>query len=223
MTGKQFGRLTAIRPLNKRVHGEIIWKCKCFCGNEIEAQGGNLRTGNTKSCGCLVKEACSKLGKASLQDVSHTVINGIYVVRMSEKRTKNGGHAYCFATCPVCKEEWEVMVRHLKNFNSTQCRKCCNEQTTSKTSTALLDRLGDLLKLKVIREYQIENKYFDGYIPELNMLIESDGTYWHTVKENNDLLKDRLAKKAGLQLVRVINDSFMDHDRAINEIFQAIN
>lgn len=32
---------------------KTIWHCRCECGNELDAQGINIRSGNTKSCGCL--------------------------------------------------------------------------------------------------------------------------------------------------------------------------
>jgi len=50
--GKKFSRLTAIR----RVTGKM-WLFRCDCGNEIERIGTSVTSGNTKSCGCLRKEA----------------------------------------------------------------------------------------------------------------------------------------------------------------------
>lgn len=52
MIGKKFGRLTPIEVIGvKRIH--LIYRCVCECGNEVEALGNSLRTGNTKSCGCI--------------------------------------------------------------------------------------------------------------------------------------------------------------------------
>lgn len=52
MIGKKFGRLTPIEDLGtKRVH--TLYLCRCECGNEIEVLGYSLRSGNTKSCGCI--------------------------------------------------------------------------------------------------------------------------------------------------------------------------
>lgn len=38
-------------PNEKRTY----WLCKCDCGNETVVEGGNLRSGHTKSCGCCEK------------------------------------------------------------------------------------------------------------------------------------------------------------------------
>lgn len=51
LTGKRFGKLTAIKPVGIGKNGSIMWKCRCDCGNQIIARGGNLNYGNTKSCG----------------------------------------------------------------------------------------------------------------------------------------------------------------------------
>jgi hypothetical protein len=57
LTGIRFNRLVAIElAKDKNVIGERFWKFKCDCGNVAELQGGSVVTGNTKSCGCLLKE-----------------------------------------------------------------------------------------------------------------------------------------------------------------------
>ena len=53
LTGKQFGRLTALYTNGRNGKGNIIWHCKCQCGNETDVLGINLRNGATRSCGCL--------------------------------------------------------------------------------------------------------------------------------------------------------------------------
>lgn len=60
--GKKFSRLTVIKDTGKRylrknrTNGEVIWLCKCDCGNETEVVSCNLTRENTKSCGCLLKK-----------------------------------------------------------------------------------------------------------------------------------------------------------------------
>jgi predicted RNA-binding Zn-ribbon protein involved in translation (DUF1610 family) len=52
MIGKQFGRLTPVEVIGtKRIH--LVYRCVCECGNEVEVLGNSLRSGNTKSCGCI--------------------------------------------------------------------------------------------------------------------------------------------------------------------------
>lgn len=53
-TGHRYGRLTVLsrEPNQSR---SVSWRCRCDCGNETVVFGSNLHTGNTLSCGCLVK------------------------------------------------------------------------------------------------------------------------------------------------------------------------
>lgn len=53
ISNQKFGKLTAIKPLEERKHGSIVWECLCDCGNKHFVSAENLLNGNTKSCGCL--------------------------------------------------------------------------------------------------------------------------------------------------------------------------
>lgn len=53
LIGKRFGKLIVLEYIGKNKHGNIIWKCKCDCGNVTTTTSNCLLTGNTKSCGCL--------------------------------------------------------------------------------------------------------------------------------------------------------------------------
>ena len=57
MIGKRFGRLTVIEYAGKTNYRSLLWVCKCDCGNITKPlDGGHLRRGMVKSCGCLLKE-----------------------------------------------------------------------------------------------------------------------------------------------------------------------
>lgn len=64
LTGKRFGRLTVIKKSSYKMRKDgkrrSMWLCKCDCGNEIEEDSYSLKSGNTKSCGCLRKEVMSQ-------------------------------------------------------------------------------------------------------------------------------------------------------------------
>lgn len=55
-------RLTVIRLAEKKNRTAAMWVCKCDCGNpnEIIIVGNSIRSGMTKSCGCLNKETNNK-------------------------------------------------------------------------------------------------------------------------------------------------------------------
>ena len=63
LTGQKFGRLTVIRKAENPSEAHIKWLCECECGNFITTRGTNLRSGITKSCGCLVSDKIREWNK----------------------------------------------------------------------------------------------------------------------------------------------------------------
>lgn len=54
LSGLVFGNLTVLAEAGRyRSQGEITWSCSCKCGAAVVVRGNNLRSGITKSCGCL--------------------------------------------------------------------------------------------------------------------------------------------------------------------------
>jgi hypothetical protein len=53
--GQRFGRLVVIEKTTKRGFAgrNVYWKCLCDCGKTKIISGNSLRSGFTKSCGCL--------------------------------------------------------------------------------------------------------------------------------------------------------------------------
>lgn len=57
MIGKKFGKLTVLEECKERnKHRQKVYKCQCDCGNIAYVRGYKLRSGYTKSCGCLRHE-----------------------------------------------------------------------------------------------------------------------------------------------------------------------
>lgn len=55
LIGQKFGMLTVIDGYHDEEKLQMLWLCKCDCGNEktIIAIGACLKNGSTKSCGCF--------------------------------------------------------------------------------------------------------------------------------------------------------------------------
>ena len=60
LTGKRFGRQIALRPCGKNKYRNVLWLCKCDCGNQHIVASGKLVQGKSKSCGCYALEIRSK-------------------------------------------------------------------------------------------------------------------------------------------------------------------
>lgn len=67
--GDLYGRLTVVSLSGYDKRNRPLWTCKCICGTiKIVAQG-DLRAGDTRSCGCLNRD-CQKL-----RSVTHGLTN----------------------------------------------------------------------------------------------------------------------------------------------------
>lgn len=67
LTGQRFGRLVVLERANDYIKPNgshcIRWKCKCDCGNISFVVSWKLKSGNTRSCGCMQREIAKELGK----------------------------------------------------------------------------------------------------------------------------------------------------------------
>ena len=61
MIGNKYNKLIVLERLDNDKFGNSKWLCKCECGNTVEVLGIHLRSGHTKSCGCLQKEKCRQI------------------------------------------------------------------------------------------------------------------------------------------------------------------
>jgi hypothetical protein len=60
LLGAKFGSLLVL-GLNSR--NPVRWKCRCDCGNEAVVAPGHLKSGHTRSCGCLYTASVSAMRK----------------------------------------------------------------------------------------------------------------------------------------------------------------
>ena len=54
MISQKFNRLIIVEKWS--IKGRTYYKCVCDCGNKIIVRSDSLKSGNTKSCGCLKEE-----------------------------------------------------------------------------------------------------------------------------------------------------------------------
>ena len=125
LTGQRFGKLMVvsraddyIKPNGNKI---VQWRCVCDCGNEVVIRGEYLRSGDTKSCGCLTSENLvgMKFGRLTVMD------------RESPKSKKAKGLWVCKCECGnVIK----VNTSDLKSGNTTSCG-CKRKETLRQLRT----------------------------------------------------------------------------------------
>ena len=57
LSNQKFDKLTVVKKASSKKSPsgttKIFWLCKCDCGNQCIVEGNALKTGNTRSCGCI--------------------------------------------------------------------------------------------------------------------------------------------------------------------------
>lgn len=115
LTGRTFNNLKVLYRIEDYVSPSGVhksrWHCKCECGNECDVISDNLRTGNTKTCGCTKTDIDSIVGK------------DFYDWKVIKEVEPKFGKRKFLCRCK-CGNEKEVYASHLIHGNSKSCGKC---------------------------------------------------------------------------------------------------
>lgn len=91
LTGERFGALCVIKRVENNKHNQIVWLCKCDCGNKITISGMHLNRGGSKSCGCLRGKNISKA--KTIHGMTGTKIHKIWI-KMQERCLDRNNNRY---------------------------------------------------------------------------------------------------------------------------------
>ncbi len=132
LSGKTFGRLTVLEDTKKRSDGNVIWKCKCSCGNIVNVNSSYLRKGITRSCGCLSREVkAERLKKLNKENHYFNNLTGKTFGRLTaiEKEKSNAGFIWK-CNC-ICGNVVYVRSSSLANGSTRSCG-CLAKESASK-------------------------------------------------------------------------------------------
>lgn len=211
MIGKVFGRLTVLEKAYTKKGRGVYYKCQCSCGSVTIVQGAMLRSGNTKSCGCISKEI-----KEEFEDLSGRRFGKLIVIKRVPNEGKGHDTRYlCQCDCGGTT----IAARYSLLTHETMSCGCINSQGEYRVAQILEENGINFEKQKVYEDLRT-TKYgapkFDFYIPEGNYLIEYDGQQhygytnagWndkehHEKVKERDELKNEYCKKKCIPLIRI--------------------
>jgi len=108
LTGNRFGRLTVVADSGERPGRRVLWDCVCDCGKSTRVTTDSLRSGHTRSCGCLSRreiEVGQRFGQLT-------------VVARSPRR--EGTKSVWVCRCD-CGADTEVRAGSLTSGNTRSC------------------------------------------------------------------------------------------------------
>lgn len=124
LTDQRFGRLTVIEEDSKRQHSSIKWICRCDCGRTVSVAGQSLRSGATRSCGCLRSEE----RKEDVIDLTGKRFGNLVVIGQDSERDRfNRIKWICKCNCG---NVISVIGQSLRTGNTKSCGCKRNEDLT---------------------------------------------------------------------------------------------
>lgn len=137
--GKRFGKLVALRIAGRSKCGNIIWECRCDCGNTSYPWEGSLSRGRAKCCG---KAGCVNIKEdAAFRRVLHEYLKGAevrgYSFSLTEDEFRSLTKGFCFycGTAPSRVKRVATGQTYLFNgvdrvhplvgYESGNCVSCC--------------------------------------------------------------------------------------------------
>ncbi|MBC1846345.1 AP2 domain-containing protein [Listeria seeligeri] len=116
MSAKKYNKLTIIKDTRKRTKsGNAIYECRCDCGNTCETTLAKLRSGHTKSCGCVIKDTANE----KFKKYEGMRKNRLTLIRDTGKRT-NDGKRIVLCQCD-CGNTCEVLFAKFNNGCTKSC------------------------------------------------------------------------------------------------------
>lgn len=119
LTGQRFGRLTVVGFAYSDKAGLAHWSADCDCGNKVVVAGSKLRSGETRSCGCLARELVSK---RTLKDLTGKKFGFLTVIGRAPENSSadSGGNARWVCQCD-CDNKITVDQRSLVGHETISC------------------------------------------------------------------------------------------------------
>lgn len=161
LLGLRFGRLIVISHQGIS-RGHHTWECKCDCGGVCVVASGNLRSGNTRSCGCLSSETTSERNRTHGMSDSKEYKTWRSMLDRCSKPSQVSFERYGGRGITVC-ERWKNSFEHFLsdmgmmpspeytierndsngNYEPTNCRWATKiEQANNKRNTVWVDVAG---------------------------------------------------------------------------------
>lgn len=216
LTGKKFGRLTAIKAFSiPRKDKKPIrkWLCKCDCGNDVLVPTNSLTSGHTKSCGCL-KQDVSK--ETHIKDITN-LRSGLLIAQYRLDKQDDSGNFFWHCSCD-CGGSIEVRATDIITNRIVSCG-CLVSRGETKIKRILTENNIDYIPQCVfddcINPQTGAKLKFDFYLPDYDCCIEYDGkqhfiesgTWAEKEGLNNiqkrDGIKDSFCKDNSILLVRI--------------------
>lgn len=155
LTGKKFGRLTAIEPTERKASNDsIIWKCVCDCGKISFVNSGSLTSGRIKSCGCLRKPHEIEQGKKMAEETKKQCIDGTSIRSLTMKKPKTNTSGIKGVSWDKSRNKWLAQIEfkgkhyYLGRYANKEDAREAREKAEKEMFGKFLEEHKDMIKNK---------------------------------------------------------------------------
>lgn len=120
LTNTRFDRLLVVSRADN-YNGKVMWNCLCDCGSSTVARSDNLKSGKSRSCGCLQVESVTTHGQAKKGKESPEYISYRAMLNRTGNENDPSYERYGAAGVAVCKR-W-LGANGFVNFRSDMGRR----------------------------------------------------------------------------------------------------
>jgi hypothetical protein len=207
---RKFGHLKISNSQDIMPGSEKKTEWTCDCGQEKLIKICEVLSGNTKSCGeCFkVSKNWYVQNKEQIRSLKcpikpeNFVSNGIIPLETIKNTTTKFK-----AICPACKNIYYPRLADIKTNKSLTCG-CC----TYRISIPVI-QISEYIKslgFEIINEFKVNKLFYDICVPYRNLLIEFQGTRWHSFKGSieRDKKKARNASHIWYQFMEILESDW---------------
>lgn len=115
LTGQKFGRWTILSLAGKSARGKSLWQAVCECGTSRSVEGSNLRSGGSRSCGCL-KDDLARIRLSKGFDTSSSEYKSWYHFKERCNNPNNKDYASYGGRGISYQKSWDVYANFLKDM-----------------------------------------------------------------------------------------------------------
>ncbi|NTW91593.1 MAG: zinc-ribbon domain-containing protein, partial [Erysipelotrichaceae bacterium] len=221
-TGKTYGKLTrrGNEKLSKGSNKKVMWICTC--GNETEQSVYSVTSKKVNSCG-----NCMSIARNWYKENEEVIKNLKCPIQPEDipsgwmcllEPVTNTGIAFN-AVCGSCKNRYKPIWDNIRKGSSLTCGCASNHTSGASMSIAsFIESLGVVVEL----EYEVNNLFYDIFVPSANMLIEYNGLRWHQGAESRerDLRKYRNTISLNYPYLMIFEDEWLYNQDKVKNLLR---
>lgn len=192
LTGETYGRLTITGPAGHTYrHGRRyrLWEALCECGETIVRSTEKIRSGNVRSCGCLLRETASAQAKAIRRprlNLTGDTFGDLLVVRETEPSV--------WTCLCVCGRESTASTSALRAGRKIDCGHGAAQRRAEGVARARAERL-DLIGAPT----RADHPSYAAWVAMKQRCENPNHGYWHRYGGRNITVCERWSGPDGFE------------------------